>query len=253
MEEFKVFASKGKIIVDSNLLAIFYKRNKNTIRNWKNSKSMPVYEILDGINYFDIMEVHDWKKINIKERFSNNKSKEIEIETEDDFKLDLPYGLELADIDLENSLHLSILAAHPMGELIRDTLDFVLNQDKKQIEINTKNHDYQVKKGKYLKVEELNSRMTEFMALVKDSDINARAKFPIEIAEELLASDLIVKESKTKTQEIISTSIDEVQNEKYKMISTQFMKHIIGKTKKVTISFLEDMIKILKEKDTIIK
>ena len=250
MTEHKVKADKHKVIVDVNLLSVFFGRNKNTVRAWKNAKGMPVDHIDDkGVNYFNLMEVHDWKKINIADKFNNNKNTEIDIKNEDDFKLDLPYGLQLADIDLENSLHLSILAAHPFGEMIRDTLKFVQEQDKREIEIQTKNHELQVRKGKYLKIEEFNGGMTEFMALVKDSDINARAKFPIEIAEELLNVGIISKDNKIKTQEVISKAIDEVQDEKYKIISSQFMKHIKTKTKEVTIQFLEEQIEILKQKE----
>jgi len=251
MKTHVVRVEKNKIIVDGTFIADFKGRNKNTIRGWTNSKGMPVFETDDrGKNFFNLMEVHDWIKINISRKFNKNKSSEIDIEEEDDFKLDLPYDLELADIDLEDSLHLSILAAHPFGEMIRDTLKFVQEQEKREIEINTKEHDYNIKKGMYLKVEELNARMTEFMALVKDSDVNARAKFPIEIADELISSDLVKKEDKEKIQEIIRQAVDEVQEEKYNVISSQFMKHIVGKTKKITVEFLNEMIELIKgEKD----
>lgn len=249
MDTFAVEVEKGTIKVDTNFLAKYFGRNKSTIRSWKNNKEMPVLSIDDkGIVFYDLQETIKWHKLNIKEKFNKNKNKEIDVESDDEeFDFKLPYDLQLADIDLENSLHLSILAAHPMGELIRDTLQFVKDQQKREAEIQSKEHDLQVKKGQYLRIEELNARMSEFIALVKDVDINARAKFPDEISNKLMAEGLIDKEGKEKTQELILKSVDEVQKQKYKIISSQFMKHIKDKTKKITVELLENMIEYIKK------
>ncbi len=247
MESFVVEVEKNKIIVDTNFLSVFFKRNKSTIRSWKNNKEMPVYKIDDkGVIYYDLLVVIHWHKINIKEKFNKNRSKEIDEQIEEEFDFKLPYDLELADIDLENSLHLSILAAHPMGEMIRDTLSFVKDYDKKEAEVEAKRHELEVKKGQYLRIEELNARMSEFIALVKDVDINARAKFPDEITNNLLNEEVINKENKDKVQSIILKSVDEVQKQKYKIIQSQFMKHIKDKSKKITIDLLQEMIEYIK-------
>ena len=251
MKSHTVQIGKNLIVVDVNLLSDFFGRNKNTIRGWKNSKEMPVYETDDrGVNYFNLLEVYDWKKIHISEKFNHNKDKQIDLEKDEDFKLVLPYGLELADIDLDNSKHLAVLAAHPMGELIRDTLEFVKQQAKREADVQKSEFELRVRKKEFLKTEELNARMSEFIAMVKDIDINARAKFPVEIMENLLNADLIKPERKADAQSIISESIDEVQQEKYKIISEQFMKHIVGKTKEVTVEFLEEMIDYIKKEES---
>lgn len=247
MKTHNVQVDKNKIIVDVNLLADFFERNKNTIRGWKNSNNMPTYSTDDrGVNYFDLLEVYDWKKINISEKFNHNKNKEITLEEDNDFKLELPFDLKIADIDLNNSLHLSILAAHPMGELIRDTLEFKSKQIEKNADIAKKEFELRVRKKEFLQTDELNARMSEFIAMVKDVDINSRAKFPTEIAEALLNENIINREDKAKIQRIVSEIIDKTQKDKYKIISTQFMKHIVTKTKKVTIDFLQEMIELIK-------
>lgn len=250
MQEILVRVSKGIIVVDINFLAIFFNRGKGTVRKWRSEKGMPSYEVNDRGEYFyNIMEVHDWKKLHIEEKFNHNRNKEINAEDEDDFKLDLPYDLEIAEIDLDNSLHLSILAAHPMGELIRDTLEFRAKQFEKEKDIEKKAFELQVRKREFLKTDELNQILTETLAMVKDIDINTRAKFPVEIADVLMKEDMITKDQKEKIQSLVSKAMDEVQNEKYKIISKQFMKHIQGYTDEATVEFLEDMIEQIKGED----
>jgi len=235
VKEHKIRVDKNLILVNRNLLAEYFGRSKNTISGWKNNKNMPVYITEEGTHYYNLLEVIEWNSQNVNERFNPNRDKEIKLKDGiEEFKLDLPYGLEIAEIDTKNSLHLSILAAHPMGELIRDTLEFKTKYDKSEFELR-------VKKKEFLKTEELNARMSEFLALVKDVDVNMRAKFPLEIAEDLLEIGLIKESDREMVQSIISKSIDKIQKEKYKIISKQFMKHIIGRTKKITLSFLDEM------------
>lgn len=248
MNTHSVKVKNNIIIVDSGFLADFFGRNKNTIRGWKNSKNMPVYETDDkGVNYFNLVEVIAWVKINISEKFNHNKSKTINAEEDDDFELNLPYGLEIAEIDLDNSLHLAILVAHPMGELIRDTLEFRSKQIEKDSDIEKKNFELRVRKKEFLKTEELNIALSETMSMVKDVDINARSKFPIEIVEELLNEGYVEKKDKEKIQKLISGVVDKHMKEKYKIIASQFMKHTVKKTKEVTLKFLDEMKELIKK------
>ena len=247
MDTHFVRLEKNRIVVDSKFLSVFFGRNKNTIRGWKNSKNMPVYETDDkGVNYYDLMEVVQWKKLNIEEKFSNNRDKKIDADSDDDFKLDLPYDLEIANIDLDNSLHLSILAAHPFGELIRDTLEFKAKQREKEKDIEKKEFELKVRKKEFIKTEELNQALAETFAMVKDVDVNSRSKFPIEIAEALLNENIITKEQKEQVRLMISRITDEVQNEKWKIISSQFMEHIKGYTVKTAKKFLYEIYKMIK-------
>lgn len=247
MKNHAVRVKKNLILVDISFLADFFGRNKNTVRGWKNSKNMPVHETDDrGVNYFDLLEAYKWYKINISEKFNKNKDKNIDAEVEDDFVFELPYGLEIAEIDLDNSLHLAILAAHPMGELIRDTLEFRAKQFEKEKDIEKKSFELKVRKREFLKTEELNQILAETVAMIKDVDINSRAKFPIEIAEALLNAGVIKREDKANTQGLIAEAFDEVQNEKYKLIDQQFMKHIQGYTPKIAKKFLYGIYKMIK-------
>lgn len=138
---------------------------------------------------------------------------------------------------------------HPLGETIRDTIEFVEDLEKKKIESASKKHDLEVKQGQYLRIEELNQRMCEFIALVKDADINSRAKMPLEISDTLLGENLITKDVKNIVQQKINEAIDEVQNEKYNIIKTQFMKHIKDKSGKITIKLLEEIIEQIKKEE----
>ena len=246
MAQHKVEVLKHQIIVDTKLLSDYFGRNQNTIRGWKNSKKMPTLKTDDrGVNYFDLLEAIKWVKLNISERFNKNKS-ETDID-ESDINIDLP--IDISQINLKNSEHLAILVTHPLGEAIRDTIEFVEDLEKKEIESASKKHDLEVKQGQYLRIEELNQRMCEFIALVKDADINARAKMPLEISDTLLSENLITKDVKNIVQQKINEAIDEVQNEKYNIMKTQFMKHIKDKSGKITIKLLEEIIEQIKKEE----
>lgn len=239
MSKHTVEVEKNLIIVDTKLLSDYFGRNQNTIRGWKNSKNMPTLKTDDrGVNYFDLLEAIQWVKLNISERFNKNKSS-TDI---DDTEINLNLPIDISQINLKNSDHLAILAAHPLGEMIRDTIEFVEDLEKKKIESASKKHDLEVKQGKYIELEEMNKAMCETFALLKDSDINARAKMPVEISDMLLAENLIEKDNKSIVQEKIKQAIDEVQNEKYSIIKTQFMKYIKDKTGRITIQLLKEMI-----------
>lgn len=250
MKTHVVRVDEGIIVVDVNLIADFTGRNKNTVRGWKNSKGAPVYETDDrGVNYFDLFKFIDWKKININEKFNHNRDKTIDIESEDDFKLELPHNLKIAEIDLNNSIHLSILAAHPMGQFIRDTLEFRAKQLEKEKDIEKKSFEMQVRKREFLKTEELKQILAETTAMVLDADINTRSRFPVEISEVLLNASIIDKKEKENTQSLIIGAIDEINNEKYKLMKSQFMKRLKGKTKQSSIKFLEELIEQIKEEE----
>lgn len=240
MAQHKVEVLKHQIIVDTKLLSDYFGRNQNTIRGWKNSKNMPTLKTDDrGVNYFDLLEAIQWVKLNISERFNKNKE---DIQKFSDAELMLKLPIDFSEIDLDNAEHLEIIASHPMGEKIGAVLSLREDIKKKQIESETKQHDLEVKKGKYIELEEMNKAMCETFALLKDSDINARAKMPVEISDMLLAENLIEKDNKSIVQEKIKQAIDEVQNEKYSIIKTQFMKYIKDKTGRITIQLLKEMI-----------
>lgn len=242
MTEHKVKVDKNIVIVDVGLLATFFERNKNTIRGWKNSKNMPVYETDDrGVNFYNLLEVYDWKKINISEKFNHNKTSEVDENFEDDFKLELPYGLEMANINLDNSLHLSILAAHPMGQLIRETLEFKSKQKEKEKELEKRQFDLDVKKGKYIEIQELNKALVETLSLLKEQDVNMRTTLPIAIVDYLILEKIIKPQDKSKLIEEIIKEIDEVISEKQKTIYEQFMKYTKS-TKKRVVDFLKELI-----------
>lgn len=238
--EHKVQVNKKQILVDASFLAEYEGKNKNTIRGWKNSKGMPIYDVEDGANIYDLIPTLAWIKANISQKFNKNKDKTGSVDSEkQEFELNLPDGLSLSEIDTKNSEHLKILAVHPLGEVIRDTLEFRVKYEKQEFELR-------VKKREFLKTEELNARMSEFIALVKDVDINSRQKFPMELAEDLINENIITVDDKDKVQQLIFNRIDEINKKKYDIIYSQFMKHIEGN---VTVDFLEELIDKIKEEN----
>ncbi|MBL0707457.1 MAG: hypothetical protein JJW00_00205 [Sulfurimonas sp.] len=122
MSKMEVEVNQGEIIVSSNLLAEYFGKSPATVTNWKTTKNLPIHDKIKGKYRYELISTVAWKKTNIKEKFSPNKQNVINTEVDDSFKINLPFDIQIGEIDLNNSQHLGVLALHPFGEMIRDTL-----------------------------------------------------------------------------------------------------------------------------------
>jgi len=115
---------KGEVVVPVTFLAEYFDKSVSTVANWKKLKNLPLYDTKNGKNRFELISTIEWKKANLKDKFSPNKRVEISEDgvNDEDFRIDLPFGMQIGTIDLNNSQHLGVLALHPFGEMIRDTL-----------------------------------------------------------------------------------------------------------------------------------
>lgn len=137
MQKFEVEVDLGLIVVNTQLLSRYFGKTASTISGWKKVKGMPVHEESDRNIKYELFTVKEWKTHNIKDKYTpKGKINGKEVSSDDeDFKIDLPFGMEIGNIDLNNSQHLGVLALHPFGETIRDTLK--AREDIKQKRIKT--------------------------------------------------------------------------------------------------------------------
>lgn len=176
LKDFKGSVGKGVLIVPLSAIAGYFGKVPTTVTNWKGQKGLPVYDMKDKKNRFDFIPTVEWKRLNVKEKFSPNRTDiEIKNKDEEEFKVDLPFGMQIGNIDLDNSQHLGVLAIHPYGEMIRDTL-------KTREEIKQKRIKTAEMKKELISVNDVDKSMSEQAIIHKQDIVNSEKSFPTTFA-----------------------------------------------------------------------
>jgi len=238
---FEVEVDKNKVIVPSALLAVYFGKNASTVANWKSQKGMATYDIQGKKNRYELISTIEWKKANIKEKFSPNR-KNIEIDPEDldeDFKVELPFGMQIGTVDLDNSQHLAVLALHPFGEQIRDTL-------KAREDIRQKGTKTAEMRKELINMNDVDKSMSEQAIIHKQDLMNSEKSFPTMFANKSKA--YINKEYRKfndkrlgDLDKIIEKTFPNMKSSMYDLISIAQALYVDGVNMDKMVSKLEEL------------
>lgn len=195
MNNHTIYIDTHRILVNSTVLQEYLKVNKSTVSGWKKKDRFPdaVEVVGEKALYYDFVEVLEWKKRTIKDKF-NPKGRQIDIPPSSDNLPDEDTkigGLEIEKINLKDRVHLNIIAKTQGGADFLDAL-------KMAEEIISKSHKQQVEEKKYIVVSELDTLMSEFMAIIHNNITAMRDQLPLSQMESLIEKGIVDPKDKEK-------------------------------------------------------
>lgn len=235
MKKNQIFTSNYSILVPSSVLQEYFSVSKGSITAWKKKKGFPEPIIIDEVKAesFDFVKVLEWKKLGVKDKF-NPKGRQVNVPPPKD---DLPDedtrigGLEVGSINLKNRVHLNIIAKTEGGAEFLDAL-------KMAEDIISKSHKQQVEEKKYIVVGELDTLMSEYMAIIHNNITAMREQLPLSQIESLIEKGLVDVKHKEKGILLLKEMADSYFDTMYKHSMKTLFKEVDTNT---MIEYFETM------------
>jgi len=187
MLEQKTFIDKQRLLISSEGIQKYFSVGKSTVTSWKKKDGFPEEVEVYGekAKFYDFVQVLEFKKT-LKDKF-NPKGREVSVAPPSD---NLPIedttigGLDVSKINLKNRVHLNIIAKTQGGAEFLDALKIAED-------IIAKSHKQQVEEKKYIVVGELDTLMSEFMAIIHNNITGMRDQLPLAQLEKLIEKNIV--------------------------------------------------------------
>lgn len=233
MKSHTVVIVDGKLYLTAKGLCDYFSVSAPTITSYKKKGLESTQFDGDRTQYFEVKQAEEIKQFKIKNKYSQSKEVDIDQETSD--LPTFPDGRRFYQMDINNAQDLELIALHPLGEVYLDRVEAAET-------IKNKQHSLQVKKGEYLLTSELNTALSEMLALIKSSLVSMRDQLPVSQIEKLITEKIIKKDDKQVSQKAISDEADNTFKEMFEDIDNALLKRTSTSKAKV-ISFLKTLLR----------